>query len=473
MNTKHFVGREQDIKQLGSVLTGKLKAAGQLTVQSVSGPGGIGKTTLFNHVLSRNDISGRKYLTLRIDGSEGSGKNLLKLVSQMIDKASATAIQGRPSRFFFSATDEVIKNIESIKDDAAAEFRKNHPEDKGGEAALNAALDLIFETGKTFNEAIPITKKTVNFQKLEEVRPILDIVIPKLDSLKAETAWFWEKLGIGGSTALRNAIKNNACSPLADALVSDLSAILQGYKAKDVLMPKHKKLEGIDRLLLVIDDYETVQGSAGEFLVSHFLPALRNANFETTAIIMGRDQLEATHPSWDQHLMPCMEKRIELSSLSKLEVYQMVEAFEIYSEEEKERAWNDTSGYPFYVQLWVEEAESGGRSAVMLKRFYDRTTRWMSDQQKIWLQQVLFLDAINQNTLEIILNDAEEANLAFEWFKNEGSVRDTTSKKFRVREYLRSRLLDYLEISTPKQYNRLKQRSISAGLIAAQMLPEG
>ena len=43
-----------------------------LTVQSIEGPGGIGKTYLFDHVRTTNDLSNRNYLTLRIDGSDPS-----------------------------------------------------------------------------------------------------------------------------------------------------------------------------------------------------------------------------------------------------------------------------------------------------------------------------------------------------------------------------------------------------------------
>jgi hypothetical protein len=137
---------------------------------------------------------------------------------------------------------------------------------------------------------------------------------------------------------------------------------------------------------------------------------------------------------------------------------QLVEWYGVREEEEKERAWRDTQGYPFYVQLWIEEKSSGGRSAVMLKRFHDRTTRWMRDRETSWLKNVLFLDEVNIRTLRGMLDNEEEAEEAFNWFEREGSVRDTSSTVFRVREYIRSRLIEYLRVSDPDYCKELRQK---------------
>ena len=68
----------------------------------------------------------------------------------------------------------------------------------------------------------------------------------------------------------------------------------------------------------------------------------------------------------------------------------------------------------------------------------------MSDREKGWLQHAMFLDEVNIRTLRAMVGDEEEGEEAFRWFEREGSVRDTSGSAFRVREYLRSRLIDYL-----------------------------
>jgi hypothetical protein len=364
--------------------------------------------------------------------------------------------------------DRVVKAIETIRSEAVAEFKERHPDNENGQLALLQLLDMAFEAGKRLNDAVPTTKKHFNFhelekhinvQELEKLVQLIEDMVPLMVSLREEAPWFWERLGLlDRSTALRNAIKENACRPLADALHSDLSAILAGYRSKDQFEATHSKIEGIDRLLLILDDYEMLQKPLGEFLVGYLLPALRSANFESVVMILGRDQLEATHPAWDQHFKPNLLERIALARLLRPETDQLVESYGVRAHDDKERAWRDTQGYPLYVQLWTEEVASGGRSAIMLKRFHDRTTRWLSDREKGWLQHTLFLEEVNIRTLQGMLDDEQQAKEAFKWFECEGSVRDTTGEAFRVREYLRSRLIDYLRVSDPDYCEQLQHR---------------
>ncbi|HPE71764.1 MAG TPA: hypothetical protein PK018_06280 [Candidatus Competibacter sp.] len=467
MGIEHFVGRDDAMKRIQDVLTGREAAGGKLTVQSIEGPGGIGKTFLFNNAISRVDLTNRNYLILRIDGSAPPPRSLVRMVARMVDGAEAAAIQDRPSGYYFPSVDRVVKAIETIFSEAVAEFKKRHPDNTNGQRVLLRLLDMVLEAGIRINDAIPITKnyanfheleKHISFDELEKLIQVIEDIVPLMVSLREEVPWFWERLGLNGSTALRNAIKENACRPLADALHSDLSAILAGYRGKDQFKAAHSKNKGIDRLLLILDDYEMLQKPLGEFLAGHLLPALRSANFQSVVMILGRDQLEATHTAWDQHFKPNLLERIALAPLSRSEMDQLVESYGVRAHDDKERAWRDTQGYPFYVQLWTEEVASGGRSAIMLKRFHDRTTRWLSDREKGWLQHTLFLDEVNIRTLRRMLDDEQQAKEALEWFQCEGSVRDTSSKVFRVREYLRSRLIDYLRVSDPDYCEQLQHR---------------
>ncbi len=49
------------------------------------------------------------------------------------------------------------------------------------------------------------------------------------------------------------------------------------------------------------------------------------------------------------------------------------------------------------------------------------------------------------------------------WFQAEGSVRDTTTPAFRVREYVRSRLADYLKLTDPDRHADLERKGRAAG----------
>lgn len=67
MSENHFVGRDDAIKRLHEVISGQLTSSDRVTIQSVEGPGGIGKSFLFNHALSTADLTSRNYITLRLD----------------------------------------------------------------------------------------------------------------------------------------------------------------------------------------------------------------------------------------------------------------------------------------------------------------------------------------------------------------------------------------------------------------------
>ncbi len=113
--------------------------------------------------------------------------------------------------------------------------------------------------------------------------------------------------------------------------MSDLSAILKRYRPADRRKATHSKVPGIDRLLLIFDDYEKLQETLSEFLAVHLLRSLRSANFESTVILLVRDRLEATHPEWDQHVRPNLLKRIALAPLSRVEMDEMVESRRLLS----------------------------------------------------------------------------------------------------------------------------------------------
>ena len=459
---EHFVGRQEGITRLQAALTGELRARGPLTIQSIEGPGGIGKSYLFAHVLARADLGEQYYLRLTLDGNDPASDSLITALGRIVDSADAPALRDKPAGYYFPTVKRVLQTIVDIKNEAGAEFLKQHPDAKAGQAALFRLLDQTFAAGKRLNDVSPVTKKRVNFRELEKWRPLLEASVPLLHSLREEHGRVLERLGLRKATAQRNAIKENACRELAEALVSDLTAILAGYRRKDVLKASHKKLPDTHKLLLVLDDYEKLQEPLEEFLVGYLLPVLQTASFPSLIILLGRDQLQATHPAWDQHLAPSLLKPLVLAPLSRNEMDALVASYGVTNSGDRERAWRDTQGYPFYVQLWIEEAESGGSGALRLKRFYDRATRWMTEQEKYWLEATLFLDDVNKRSLRRMLDDTEDANAAFEWFIRDGSVRDTEGETFRVREYLRSRLRDYLRKSDPERYEVLEQKAIRA-----------
>ena len=179
MSVENFVGRDDAVKRLHDVLTGHKAADGKLTVQSIEGPGGIGKTFLFNHAIAGVDLSDRNYLILRTDGNEPSAGTLVRAVARMVDGAQADAIRDRASGYFFPFVDRVVKAIETIRAEAVAEFQQRHPNNEDGRLALLRFLDLAIEAGKRINDAVPITKKHVNCRELEKAKRLIEETVPR------------------------------------------------------------------------------------------------------------------------------------------------------------------------------------------------------------------------------------------------------------------------------------------------------
>src|SRR5262245_42128696 len=118
MTASHFVGRHDDIRRLGDILTGSHRGDGKLTVQSIEGPGGVGKSWLFDHVLSITDVSNCNYLTLRVDANDRAAESLPRLVDRFVHGAEAAAIRGKPPGYYFARAIRATKGIAAIRAEA-------------------------------------------------------------------------------------------------------------------------------------------------------------------------------------------------------------------------------------------------------------------------------------------------------------------------------------------------------------------
>ena len=461
MSRTSFVGRQDATRHLLAVLRGEENAPGKLSVLSVEGPGGIGKTFLFDHVLATNDLSERKYLTLRVDGGSGEDSvHLFSSVDRMVTAASSPAIRDKPAGYYFSLTKQILDRVESIKLDALSEVQRDFPADPEVAVIFRRLLNVALAMGKGLNDLVPLTRQYLDSSQLEKWAGAgLEGRAQRLRAIHTRSRWLDGTLPDLLGVARGNAIKENAPAVLANALLTNLSAILSSYQSRDWWRPLHRKLPGMNRLLLVIDDYEGLCEQWEEFLVARLLPGLREAEFESVVILLGRDRLENTHTDWDQHFRGSLLDRIVLTPFSQPEVESLVSRQGVTDRGEAERAWRDTLGHPYYLQLWLEESKSGGRTFTMLKRFYDRTTKWMNDRQKGWLELVVFLDWVNRSALRRMLADEREVVEVDTWFAEEASIREVNAGRPCVREYIRSRLSDYLHLRDPDRCQELAKRA--------------
>lgn len=454
MKKSLLVGRGQEIETLKALLSEPTPHSAGLKIQSIEGPGGIGKSTVFNATLEDVDLDAQGYLAMRIDGADVNATSLAQLLRRLIDSASHRSIADKPPGYYFSASRDAILAADEIRADAIGELGKRGVSASDLEAC-GRCYDRLVNLGRTASEVFPKIREFVDFDKLAKKG---EQAATDIDALKEESLYFWEKLGLTSGGTLRNSLKENTPQALSRSLMRDLNDIILGEN-DNWFRTAHAKQKDLKRLLVVIDDYEALQPILQDFLVSNFLKLLKTAGFASTVIILGRDRLTLTDPSWDQHFSAQMLDRMGIEQLKRSEMDQLLSQLGVGEQTEKDRAWGDTQGYPYLVRLWVDEFMGGGRSAVILKQFHVRITRWMSAQQRNWLDAILFLDEVNPSTLGAMLDHREDADDANDWFQNEASIRDTRARKFVAIEYIRTRLLDYLKLSDPARYKALLARS--------------
>jgi hypothetical protein len=460
VSSDSFVGRHDVVPSLIKVLEGGRKGAGQLTIQGIAGPGGIGKSMLLDHALEKAALEGRGYLTLSFTGDAAQG-GLIQQLRRAIESTPTTALKSKPVGFYFAAVNRVMAIMEGLKRDAMAEASKS--DDKLDPNIVGEWIDAALSAGQALNDVSKVSADWVNFKELNKHALALKKALPALVTLRNESPGILARLGLDGGSTLRNLIRENPAKALADALMADLSAIISGYRRADWAKPSHPRLPGVERLLLVVDDYEFVHESMGPFLAGELLPMLRVAEFETVLIVLGRDALASTQVEFDSKDFEKHQlSQIFVDRLSREDLDRLLVNNGFHDADNQARAWRDTEGYPYYVQLWMEETRSGSGSAEMARRFHRRTTRWMSQKQAGWLDVTLFMGDVNKESLRRMLDDSSEADAAFSWFEKEGSVRDSSSSTFRVREYLRTRLLTYLRNSDPTRYRVLEQRAATS-----------
>jgi len=69
-------------------------------------------------------------------------------------------------------------------------------------------------------------------------------------------------------------------------------------------------------LLLVIDDFEILGKTIIEFVTTALIPALEEANFHTTLILVGRDDISDAHIAFQHHLSHLVKDRLRLDKFT-------------------------------------------------------------------------------------------------------------------------------------------------------------
>ncbi|MBU4557202.1 MAG: hypothetical protein KJ747_10070 [Actinobacteria bacterium] len=433
---------------------------GRVDIFGISGYGGVGKSYLLNQVLEYSQPMSRGYLKITADGQDSS---ILGDFMALYDRkfAPKTVPSGKPNFDYFPHARALVQQRARLTKRIEGEIEKaDMPE------AAKKAARLIFAAGTTVNKYSKKTKDAVDFKALQEAGAVegLDMGIDFLGRVGVMVGTSWlpgpvkNVLGI----TYRERLRTDLYGLSSDEWVADLCAILNRPQRKDRYRLFESPIEGLDRLLLVIDDFEILGKTIADFVTSALIPALEHANFHSTVIILGRDALPDAHVSFQHHLSRLVRDKIRLERFPDDVARQMFREAG-HPDSDIPTLMEESQGYPFLVSLLCE-AKGGGVS--FYQQLYERTTRWMAPMEKQWVIPLSYLDRVTKPAIEAMLPDAP-ASVVMEWFKHEASLRDPNAEWYVIAPYIRRMLKEYhcKEIG-PKRQLEMIAKGEEASLLA-------
>jgi len=411
-------------------------------ILGLNGPGGIGKSFLFQLVREAIDLDALGYITLTVDAANAQARDdFFGTLEVLFPRRLASPASS--TRDHFPRLREAAAIHRKLLTEASAEIDK-----KGAPPDVKKVATLLLKTAKGLNAAtgrqhlaLDLVSHVVSEDHVEATVDAAWDLVRNLDAL-AESAPTWMPRPLrelaGGSR--RSRVRNELYRFVAEGIRKDLAAALEDTERA--------------RVLIVIDDYEAFTNLLGEFLVGALVPELQQASFSTVLCLIGRDAVEATHPGWSQHCKRYLSQQIELAPFGDAEALELLRDAGV-PEERRRALYEATQGFPFLLSLVIEEATtSAADSALFLKRFFDRTTRWMTPTERDWFVRVCYLDVINLDTLARVFPAADLERVQ-DWFEQEPSVRDPAARVFRVRPLIRDKVLHYQAIRAPSRHEEL------------------
>ncbi len=439
-------------------LLAALESAGSgLRIVGISGPGGVGKSYLLRHVLEAVEATTPRWLKLSVDGSNQQTRgDFFALVDGQLAKHGLPP-PARPKRDYFPHVRRVAAIHRALVADVIAEL-----DAAPAPPEVKLAAIALLKAGRRLNKVVPKTREyfDATVHSDADVGPSLDEawrLVQSLRALRSSASLPGPVRDLLGATT-RGRVKNDLYNVTAEALITDLSAAIGGYRKKDLLRLTQPPIPGLGRLLLVVDDFEALAPALEEFLVGALIPQLAEAQFPVTMVLLGRDELDAMHPAWSQHCRQYLADPIRLAPFGREAALDLLARAGV-PEDRREAVFEATQGFPFLLSLLIEEmGAEGADSALFLRKFFDRTTRWMSPREREWFVRVCYLDSVNVDTLAPLF-PGEDVDAVQDWFEREASIRDPAAPVFRVRPLIREKALRYLELRSPSRHREMLERA--------------
>jgi hypothetical protein len=438
MNTSNaVVGRQSEI----SALTEALRSPkDKFEMFSLSGMGGVGKTYLLSHVMQQIEPERHGRLIIWVDASsKGMADNFMRILSEMMAPTHLKGIPRGIKKDFFPQVRNLEKIYRAECDGLLASLNSSEVQvDPEAIEITREAVQLLLRLGIAFNKKSGGKRHLGNALLEQSLEKVTDKAFDLIQKYCGQTSFLPGVLqDVFGITYARK-VRTQLFDVASEALLSDLSAILKKWRPEDIAKLTQDRIKELDRLLLVIDDYEILGKTLTPFLLGHFLPLLRSADFPSQVVFLCRDSLVDTDPGFEQHFSTDTKLKLALQPFPAEDAIPfLTEAG--YSKERAERIYADCRGLPFLLAAFVEGTN---QNALFYQRIYERTTRWMTDEQKEWLIALCYIDEVNEDTVYSMLPDVNSRTIV-EWFRHEASVRSQDSQAFSVNPLIREMVLNH------------------------------
>ena len=460
-------GRSDETRKIENVFHEWLaapKEACWFGILGISGSGGIGKTYLLNSVLQDFSLETRDVFPVQLDGKN---KALLADFAGVVDEKLAPKtirFKGAKANYdYFPETRKYITEFRKLTTRIEREIDRLASEQNLDKAVVEIAK-LIYRFGPEIAKKIPheSTEAIIVALGFCEKHGLEKKIIPATKTLQALPVFQsnkFSKLRLSKSSKLSSEL----LSTFATAYEADIRSHLQGYRTNQILKFVHARSKQVNRMLLVVDDYESTRIPLGELLETHLLPAFSQAPYPVLVVIGGRDDIGVIDgQAFSKDLKHFVKDRIQLEPFTEEKGIQFLHDAG-YENHEAESLYQKSNGFPFVLSLLADfKSSQGERPAVFYKQFFERTTQWMTPQQKEWLKQICYLENVDESSIQKMIPEVD-APTVMQWFSNEASVRDSKSRKFQVSPYIRQMLLQHHENTIGKdEYNKLVKRGLMA-----------
>ncbi|MDP1823011.1 MAG: hypothetical protein Q8L48_07210 [Archangium sp.] len=429
-----------------------------LSVCGISGAGGVGKSYLLAQALESVDLEALGFVHVWVDGSNPQLRGDFFGVLEQLFRRNLNP--NSPHRDYFPRLRELARLHREVGLETARELnRAKVPE------AVKKRVSSLLKAGHMLNKAVPMTRDYFDLAAFnisdEETHAMLDEAWRLAADLKAltESSGVVRKLlGLSRKDRVRRELYKVTAEEVLVDLRAALGALQRGEKLRKLAQGP---ISGAQKLLIVLDDYEVLSPLLGDFLVGSLVPELAAAGFETVLFVLCRDDLESTHVGWSQHCKRSIKDQIRLTPFDQPTALKLMADAGIDAAR-GQQLFESTQGYPFLLSLVIEESSSiDANSALFLRKFFDRTTRWMTPREQEWFVRACYLDRVNEDTLGPLFPH-EDVRRIQDWFEREPSIRDPSASFFRVRPLIRDKVLRYQEVRAPSRHRELLKAATPA-----------